>query len=195
MKHLDFTIVDIICLQLAFIISYFIRLGFTLPYKSELYQRLAVILVLIDICVVFFMEPYKGILRRNHMQELKSVIINGTTVFLGLVLYMYAIKQSYIYSRQVLFVYWGLASVFQYGAHILLKRWVRNRLRNAKNQSVMIVVTTDAMVEACIKDFEDNRYREFIVKGIVIVDKQRQGDIIREIPVVANADKDRKSVV
>ena len=188
MKHLDFTIVDIICLQLAFIIAYFIRMGFTIPYNNIWYQRLAVILVLIDICVVFFMEPYKGILRRNHMQELKAVIINGTTVFLGLVLYMFAVQQSEAYSRKVLFVYWGLASIFQYGARILLKRWVRTRLRNAKNQSVMIVVTTNDMVEACIKDFEDNRYREFIVKGIVIVDKQRQGDIIREIPVVANAD-------
>ena len=188
MKHLDFTIVDIICLQMAFIISYFIRLGFKFPYDDVWYQRLAVVLVLIDICVVFFMEPYKGILRRNHIQELKSVIINGTTVFLCLVLYMFVVQKSEVYSRQVLLVYWGLASVFQYSAHILLKRWVRGRLRNAKNQSVMIVVTTDDMVEACIRDFEDNRYREFIVKGIVIVDKQRQGDIIREIPVVANAD-------
>ena len=188
MKHLDFTILDIICLQMAFIISYFIRLGFTLPYKDVLYERLAVVLILIDICVVFFMESYTGILRRNHMQELRAVVINCTTIFLGMVLYLYAIKQSEIYSRQVLFVYWALSVLFVYVGHILLKRWVRNRLRNGKKQSIMIIVTTDALVEQCIRDFEDNRYREFLVKGIVIVDRQRQGDVIREIPVVANAD-------
>lgn len=188
MKHLDFTIIDIICLQLAFIISYFIRLGLELPYSNEPYERLAVVLVMLDICVVFFMESYNGILRRNHTQELRSVVINCTTVFLGMLLYMYATKQSEIYSRQMLFVYWGLSIVFEYVAHCGLKMWVRKRLRNAKNQSVMIIVTTDELAEQCIRDFEDNRYREFIVKGIVIVDKERQGDVIREIPVVANAD-------
>ena len=188
MKHLDFTVIDIICLQLAFIISYFIRLGLELPYSNEPYERLAVVLVMLDICVVFFMESYNGILRRNHTQELRSVVINCTTVFLGMLLYMYATKQSEIYSRQMLFVYWGLSILFEYVAHCGLKMWVRKRLRNARNQSVMIIVTTDELAEQCIRDFEDNRYREFVVKGIVIVDKERQGDVIREIPVVANAD-------
>lgn len=188
MKHLDFTVIDIICLQLAFIISYFIRLGLELPYSNEPYERLAVVLVMLDICVVFFMESYNGILRRNHTQELRSVVINCTTVFLGMLLYMYATKQSEIYSRQMLFVYWGLSILFEYVAHCGLKMWVRKRLRNARNQSVMIIVTTDELAEQCIRDFEDNRYREFAVKGIVIVDKERQGDVIRQIPVVANAD-------
>lgn len=188
MKHMDFTIIDIVCLQLAFIISYFIRLGLELPYSNEPYERLAVVLVMLHICVVFFMESYNGILRRNHTQELRSVVVNCTTVFLGMLLYMYATKQSEIYSRQMLFVYWGLSIVFEYIAHCGLKMWVRKRLRNAKNRSVMIIVTTDELAEQCIRDFEDNRYREFIVKGIVIVDKERQGDVIREVPVVANAD-------
>lgn len=43
-KHLDFTLLDIACLQLAFLLSYFLRLGISLPYRNEQYQRLAVIL-------------------------------------------------------------------------------------------------------------------------------------------------------
>ncbi len=188
MKHLDFTICDILCLQLAFLISYFIRFASEAPSSSDPYERLAVILIMLDICVVFFMESYNGILRRNYIQEFKAVVINCTVVFLGMVLYMYATKQSLFFSRQMLFGYWGLSMLFEYVAHCSLKRFVRRRLRNAKNQSVMIIVTTDEMVEQCIRDFEDNRYREYIVRGLVIVDKDRQGDIIREIPVVANAD-------
>lgn len=188
MKHLDFTIVDIICLQLSFIISYFIRLGPEWVFTNDPYERLAVVLVMLDICVVFFLESYKGILRRDHIQELKSVIINCTMVFFGMLLYMYATKQSEIFSRQMLFVYWGLSVVLEYVAHCTLKRWVRKRLRNVKNQAVMIVVTTNDMAEQCIRDFENNRYREFIVRGIVIVDQDREGDVIREIPVVANKD-------
>lgn len=188
MKHLDFTIADILSLQIAFVISYFIRLGIHNPYSSKPYLRLAIILVLLDICVVFFMETYRGILRRNHMQELRAVVISCTSIFLGLLLYMYAAKQSEIYSRQMLFVYWGLSVFLEYAVHCSLKIRVRRRLRNAKKQPTMIVVTTDAMAVQCIRDFESNRYREFLVKGIVIVDRDRVGDVIRQIPVVANAD-------
>ena len=38
-KHLDFTLLDIACLQLAFLLSYFLRLGISLPYRNEQYQR------------------------------------------------------------------------------------------------------------------------------------------------------------
>ena len=47
LKHLDFTILDIISLQLAFIVAYVFRLGWSLPYSSEPYERLAVVLFLI----------------------------------------------------------------------------------------------------------------------------------------------------
>ena len=55
LKHLDFTVFDILCLQLAFVIAYALRFGWHLPYSSVPYERLAVVLALIDICVVFFL--------------------------------------------------------------------------------------------------------------------------------------------
>ena len=48
--------------------------------------------------------------------------------------------------------------------------------------------TTDELVESCLKEFENLPYREFAVHGVVVVDAMRKGEIIRGIPVVANAD-------
>ena len=56
LKHIDFTIADILCLQLAYIVAYMCRLGWHLPYSNEPYERLAVVMILIDICVVFFFD-------------------------------------------------------------------------------------------------------------------------------------------
>ncbi len=188
MKHLDFTILDIICLQAAFIVAYMFWLGPGIIYQDALYQRLTLILVMVQICVIFFTEPYKNILRRDKIQELKVVIINTTIIFLSLILYMYMIKMSEGYSRMTLFLYWGLSMCFSYVGHILLKQRVRKRVRDARNSSVMLLFTAGDVAEACIRDFEDNRYRNFIIKGIVITDENRVGDVIREVPVVANAD-------
>ncbi|MEE1251052.1 MAG: sugar transferase [Lachnospiraceae bacterium] len=187
-KHLDFILLDILCLQLAFMISYFIRLGISLPYWNEPYQRLAIILVLLDICVAFFTEAYKGILRRNKYQELQAVIIHCSTVFVGLLVYMYAIKQSAVYSRQMLFVYLFFSIVFEFIGRILLKKNIRKRILNSRYRSVMIIVTTKECVEECLKNFENMEYTEFSVNGVVVVDEQLEGTKIRGIPVVANAD-------
>lgn len=187
-KHLDFILLDILCLQLAFMISYFIRLGISLPYWNEPYQRLAIILVLLDICVAFFTEAYKGILRRNKYQELQAVIIHCSTVFVGLLVYMYAIKQSAVYSRQMLFVYLFFSIVFEFIGRILLKKNIRKRILNSRYRSVMIIVTTKECVEECLKNFENMEYTEFSVNGVVVVDEQLEGTKIRGISVVANAD-------
>lgn len=188
MKHLDFTVMDIILLQAAFLLSYAIRFEFTWAYNVELYRYLAFVIVLIQICIIFFTEPYKNILRRDKVQEFKAVVTQCTMAFLGIVLFMYATKQSVIYSRQLLFGFWGLSMVLSYIGHILLKIWVRKSLTDDKNRSVMLLVTTNDMVEKCIKDFEQTLYRNYVIRGIVITDKQRQGDVIRQVPVVANAD-------
>ena len=188
MKHMDFTILDFLCFQFAFVISYFLRFGIKSPYEDELYSKIAVVLVLIEICVIFFTEPYKDILRRNKVQEVKAVVMNSGAVFLCLILYLYLVKQSVLYSRQMLLVFWGLSAFFGYGVRVVQKKFVRARLCDEKNRSVMLLITTDALVEQCIKDFEDNRYRNYVIKGIVITDKDRKGDEIRLVPVVANMD-------
>lgn len=188
MKHMDFTILDFLCFQFAFVISYFLRFGIKSPYEDELYSKIAVVLVLIEICVIFFTEPYKDILRRNKVQEVKAVVMNSGAVFLCLILYLYLVKQSVLYSRQMLLVFWGLSAFFGYGVRVVQKKLVRARLCDEKNRSVMLLITTDALVVQCIKDFEDNRYRNYVIKGIVITDKDRKGDEIRLVPVVANMD-------
>lgn len=188
MKHLDFTVMDIVLLQAAFLLSYAVRFSGMWAYNEEIYWHLAVVTILIQICIIFFAEPYKNILRRDKAQEFKSVIGQCTMVFLGVILFMYATKQSAFYSRQMLFGFWSLAMFFSYFGHILLKAWVRRQLRAEKNCSVMLLITTNDMVEHCIVNFEKTLYRSFKIKGIVVLDKDRQGDMIRQIPVVANAD-------
>ena len=59
-KHLDFLIVDVLCLEITFYLSCLIRLGsfYDVEGISEYYNRLAIVLLLTDICVVFLSEAY-----------------------------------------------------------------------------------------------------------------------------------------
>ena len=70
-KHLDFLILDLLCLEVTFYLSCVIRLGnlHNDPGMSEYYNRLAIVLLLMDGCIVFLTEAYTGILRRNRLQS------------------------------------------------------------------------------------------------------------------------------
>lgn len=189
-KHLDFLILDLLCLEITFYISCLIRLGnfYGAPGMSEYYNRLAVLLLLLDGCIVFLSEAYTGILRRNRIQELKAVIIHCTTVFAGVTVYLWGTKQSEIYSRQVILVFWALSIVVEYFSRCLWKIYIRQRMIRGRRFSKLIVVTEERYAEQCISDFQHNRYKEFEVIGVVVVDNDRTGDEICGVPVVASAD-------
>ena len=57
-KHIDFTIIDILGLELALITAYFIRIGIGMPRNILLYETLAVMLPLLHIAIIFFTEGY-----------------------------------------------------------------------------------------------------------------------------------------
>lgn len=154
----------------------------------DYYNRLAVVLLLVDICIVFFFEAYTGILRRNKIQELKAVIVHCSIIFATITIYVWATKQSEIYSRQIIFVFWGFAIVIEYFSRCLWKIYIRQRMIRGKKFSQLIVVTEERYAEECVGDFQHDRYKEFEVTGVVIVDKNRIGDEICGVPVVACAD-------
>ena len=71
LKHGDFIILDILCIQIALLVAYMFRNGFEFPWKNDTYQQMAFILTIMDIVVVFFMQSYKGNLRRGYLRAYK----------------------------------------------------------------------------------------------------------------------------
>lgn len=188
MKHLDFTMIDIILLQLAFITGYIMRHGWMNPYASDPYRKLAFLLVLMDICVVFFKESYDQIIKRGSLIELEEVSSTCTLIFVGMLVYLYAMKLSAVYSRESLFAFWIVSILYEYIAHCIYKEIVRRRIKKNRSKAVMVLLTDDQFAEQCVRDFEHDTYRDFEVTGVVIVDKARVGETVRGVPVVADAD-------
>ena len=60
LKHLDFIVLDLLCVQLAFYLSYVLRQGDWNPYAVPLYRNMAIVVELADIIVIFIIKnlPY-----------------------------------------------------------------------------------------------------------------------------------------
>ena len=187
-KHLDFTFFDLLCMELSMIIAYAWRFNGKWLFLNDFYTGLAALLLLVDIVVVFFAEPYNGILRRNKYQELRATVSHCIVVFAGLLLYLYATKQSAASSRQML-GFMGVSMVIScYAVRVLWKRLIRYRKLADKNKSEMLVVAESYNVEQCLHEIATDKYSDYRVIGVVVVDQDMVGKSYGKVPVVATAD-------
>ena len=52
LKHIDFILLDMVCLQLAFLLAYLIKNGNAHLYNDFLYRNMAIIIELADLMVL-----------------------------------------------------------------------------------------------------------------------------------------------
>ena len=71
-KHIDFMLIDIACIVIAFFISYVIRFGFNNPYVDKDYRILGVAFLLIDFFVEIMADSFKNVLKRGYLDEFIS---------------------------------------------------------------------------------------------------------------------------
>ncbi len=170
MKHWDFEILDIICLEIAFFLAYVVRHIDTFPKIPDMYLRLGLLLAVFDIVVIFFSKNYKGILQRNKWRELIAVIQHVTTVELLLLFYEYITKEAWEFSRTVFLLSWGFAIVFCLGERFLWKRVIRKRIMHEKNQARLLVISSAERVSECIRKMMQKDYREFKITCVSLLE-------------------------
>ena len=71
LKHLDFMVLDLIILQISLAFSYVLRHGWANPYAVPIYSNMAAFLLMWDLVVIFFTEPFRNILKRGYYKNLK----------------------------------------------------------------------------------------------------------------------------
>ena len=191
LKHLDFEILDIICLDIAFMVAYFFRHVGLNFYMAKLYMRLCIVLVVIDIAVLFFTNNYKGIIQRNHWQELIAVAQHITVVEFLLLLFEYLAQETAILSRTVFLVSWWLAIALCFICRCTWKNFVRKRVMSEKNQASMLLITTENRLGELAAKLRQKNYREFRIGSVSILDDNAYGKdniIEANIPIIYGKD-------
>ena len=85
-KHIDFMIIDLICIQIAYVASYFFRHDTLQLYReTSLYAHVNILLIIIDLCYVLLRGTYKNILKRSFIREIESVLVHNIIMW-GLVM-------------------------------------------------------------------------------------------------------------
>lgn len=184
LKHWDFIAFDLVCLQIAFVISYVIRHGWMNPYGIHLYRNMALFLVFADIAVIFFYETFEGVLKRGYYKEFTRTVNHVFLVELLSVFYLFTIQNGEKYSRGVLYIMGIVYILFTYLVRIFWKNYLLKKMKSHGERSLLIVTTSD-IAEKVIYNIKEYNYEIFYLAGVVIIDKNMIGKRIAGIPVVA----------
>ena len=188
LKHIDFVILDILCLQLAFILAYEIRVAKGIPYLNPLYENMAFVLVIFQLLVSFFGESFSGVLRRGFLIEMKCMIEHEICVMLLAVLYLFMSQQGGMYSRGAFTIMCTLYFFIAYAARIGWKKVIRSRKFAEGEKRSILIITTDAEAANVVKALRGDSYGTYHLAGVALLDKNKTGSMIQRVPVVAGAD-------
>lgn len=174
LKHLDFELMDLVCIEIAFFIAYLIRHSGMIEDTKDWYIRLGVIMLLIQCVVVFFINDYKGILHRNAWLEFIAVIKHVTVIEAVFIVYEFIMKETDLLSRYVILVSWGLSVIFCYIGRLSLKVFLRSYITDSRHQAKMLVLTDKSRVETTMRKILSKPIREYRVTAIAFAKSQQE---------------------
>lgn len=184
LKHYDFIILDLLCLQLAFIIAYILRIGLANPYGNKLYCSMAAFLVFADVAVIFFYETFSGVLKRGYYKELSITVKHSFLVAMLSVFYLFATQTGADYSRLVLVLTGILYVVVSYSVRLGWKYFLRTKI-SEENKKSLLVITLESESTIVVERILNDTFATYVVSGIIVVDSDKVGEKICGIPVVA----------
>ena len=125
LKHVDFMILDLLILQIAFVLSYVLRHGMENPFDRPPYANMSVFLMLSDLIIIFFTEPFRNILKRGYFRELEAIAQQTVFLELSAVFYLFAQKTGEQYSRISMVLMAVLYAAISYTVRILWKWFLK----------------------------------------------------------------------
>ena len=94
-KHWDFILIDTICLQISFIIAYYLRYKAFFTYSSRNpYRTSTFVLLLLSVVVAAIVNTMHNVLTRSIWEEIKSTVVQCGLVFAGIVILLFSLNGS-----------------------------------------------------------------------------------------------------
>lgn len=172
LKHLDFILLDLLSLILAFTISLTFHIyGFGLMAAKNL-QEVLIAVCMVDVLVILLSNPYSAIFCRSGTEEFLKSVKQTAENILALFALLYITKAGVNYSRPALFVMYVIYFLLSF---ILKLYWKKALLSHKigileKNQKSIFVVGTRQNMSDLLSNISSGFLLQFSVQGICMVD-------------------------
>ncbi len=172
MRHIDFLLLDSLSLLVSFVLSYLIKFGDLGFIHSETWMPLLYIVLLLDIVICLFSDPYSGIFQRAYYDEIIGTVLLTVYNLSSTGILLYVLKVSVAFSRQMILTMYMLYFVISLAAKCLWKKLAlspKTKIYIHQKQSLFIVADSDN-IENVFSDSVKGDFTYYDVKGIHLTD-------------------------
>ena len=189
MKHLDFIVLDMLCLQVSLVLAYALSgYGWDI-YTPLLYRNMAVFLGLADLAVLLCRETMSGVLKRGHFREFVVTVKHAIIMESVALLYLFLLQEGQNYSRLALMLTGIVYTEAAYLVREIRKGWLLKNKTIENSRHTLLLVTTEDLAEQSVKTMQENNYGRYTIAGIAIIGNKsgqeiRVGDKVLGVPFV-----------
>lgn len=186
MKHLDFMIMDEVSLFIAFSLSYWLKFSSFDFMSNEAWPRLLLIILLLNIIITFFTNPYSGIFRRSYYQETKTAFMLTATNLVSTSVLIYLFKMGGSFSREMFFVMYGLYFVLSLILKYIWKKLLVSRKLtiNTTKPISLFIICDSRNIEKVLNDTNAGDLKLYTAEGIYLIDST-QISSVAGVPVIS----------
>ena len=183
-RHLDFILLDVLCLQVAFVLAYMSRHGFSNPYGNPLYVNMAISYTLVDFVVLIMNSTMKSVLKRGFYKEAVQTVRHVLIVTALLLGYLFSAQSGEAYSRITFYLTTAYYLVISYIVRLIWKKVLRQKKKDSLTTAVYFL-TTSERAEQVISTFRKNSLGGYNIQGMCLLDRDAVGEEILSVPVTA----------
>lgn len=189
LKHWDFILLDVLALQAAFFLAYWLIHGLRSPFSTPAFRLLDTLFLIGQLLVVLFTANYSGILRRSKYEELYAVARYAVALLAVVTVYLFASKRGDSVSRLQTGLTTALFFVGDWAARVVWKRHVRRRIIRNRETNSLVVVTSARLARDVLKNlYRNNTYCDFHVSRVVLLDPELPPDFPETLSIGGDED-------
>ena len=185
LKHIDFIILDMICLQIAYVLAFVIS-GYRFNlYSNLIYRNMAVFLELADLIVIFAYGTMRSVLKRGHYRDFVVTVNHSIMVGALAIFYLFLLQRGQNISRLTVILTVPIYLVLTYTVRELWKKFLRKKMKNGGERKLLIITSKD-VAKQVVSNMQRNNYARYSIAGVAVIDADWTDESINGIPVVAN---------
>lgn len=185
-KHIDFILLDEVCVALAFFLAYWSRhVAFTSPFASDGYDTLFFVILVVNFMVAITFNTFSNVLKYGYYKTFLSTLLHVALVFAIVGVYLFSTKTGASFSRIAVYLTAGYHIALSFVARCIYKIIRRDRIVPRRS---MLAITTADYAEELIGYLTDDVTRSYKLSGIALVDADRVGQQISGVEVKAGLD-------
>lgn len=186
-KHADFMLLDMVVLQLAFVLADWTWHGVPVLYGDPVCCNLSVVLLLADFVVLMVNRTMTDVLRRSWFREMEQTVRHAVLVMVLAFLCLFSILPAGDHARCLL----CLTTLYYISLGYLTRlgwKWVLCRRKRVFPDVAVYFLTTRQRAERVLARFRENCTAFYVIQGLCILDENCVGQKISGVPVTASGD-------